>query len=242
METNVNEIADGIYRFSTYTDEIPGGFTFNQFLVRGEQPLLFHTGLKGSFPLVREAMGTVMPVEQLRYVSFGHWEADESGALNQWLEAAPDAELAVGSLGVMISGGDQAMRPPRPPLADGEVLDLGGKRMRWMDTPHVPHGWDAGVWYEETTGTLLCGDLLTHGGATAALTEDDVVGPAMAAEDMFQATSLTPLTGPTIRRLADLQPKTLAIMHGASFSGHCAGALRALADDYEVRLQKALAG
>jgi flavorubredoxin len=241
METNVNEIADGIYRLSTYTDEIPGGFTFNQFLVKGEQPLLFHTGLKGLFPLVSQAVATVMPVDQLRYVSFGHWEADESGALNEWLAAAPSAELAVGTLGVMISGGDQAIRPPHPPLADGEVLDLGGKRMRWIDTPHVPHGWDAGIWYEETTGTLLCGDLLTHGGATPALTENDVVGPALAAEDIFRATSLTPMTAPTIRRLADLQPTTLAIMHGASFGGDCAGALRGLADDYEVRLQKALA-
>jgi flavorubredoxin len=242
METQVNEIADGIYRLSTYTDEIPGGFTFNQFLVKGEQPLLFHTGLKGLFPLVSEAVANVMPVDQLRYVSFGHWEADESGALNEWLDAAPNAELAVGALGVMISGGDQAMRPPHAPLGDGEVLDLGGKRMRWIDTPHVPHGWDAGIWYEETTGTLLCGDLLSHTGSVPAVTENDVVGPASAAEDMFHSTSLTPMTAPTIRRLADLEPTTLGIMHGASFAGDGGGALRALADDYEVRLQKALAG
>jgi len=242
MTTAVDEIADGIYRFSTYTDEIPGGFTFNQFLVKGDDPLLFHTGLKGLFPLVSEAVATVVPVEQLRYVSFGHWEADESGALNEWLQAAPNAELAVGTLGVLISGGDQAMRPPRAPLADGDVLDLGGKRMRWIDTPHVPHGWDAGVWYEEATGTLLCGDLLSHTGAVPALTEDDVVGPAAAAEDMFNATCLTPMTASTIRRLAELAPRTLAIMHGASFSGDGGAALHTLADDYEVRLQKAIAG
>jgi flavorubredoxin len=240
METNVNEIADGIYRLSTLTDAVPGGFTFNQFLVTGEQPLLFHAGLKGLFPSVSAALGTVVPVEQLRWISFGHWEADESGALNQWLEAAPNAELAVGTIDTMLSGNDQAIRPPRS-LADGEVLDLGGKRVRWIDTPHVPHGWDAGLLYEETTGTLLCGDLFTQGGDTAT-TDGDIVGPAAALEDMMSATSLTPRTAPTIRGLADLQPSTLALMHGPSFAGDCAGALRTLANDYEVRLQKALAG
>ena len=240
METSVDEIADGIYRLSTYTDQIPGGFTFNQFLVSGEQPFLFHTGLRGSFPFVSEALATVCPLEELRFVSFGHWEADESGAMNLWLQAAPRAEVAVGPLGVMISGGDQADRPPRQ-LTDGEVLDLGGKRIRWIDTPHVPHGWDAGLVYEETTGTLLCGDLLTHTGAVPALTEGDVVGPASAAEDMFHSTSLTPMTAPTIRRLAELEPTTLGIMHGSSYSGDGGAALRAIADDYEVRLQKALA-
>jgi glyoxylase-like metal-dependent hydrolase (beta-lactamase superfamily II) len=160
--------------------------------------------------------------------------------MNLWLQAAPRAEVAVGPLGVMISGGDQADRPPRQ-LNDGEVLELGGKRVRWIDTPHVPHGWDAGLVYEETTGTLLCGDLLSHTGPVPALTEDDVVGPASAAEDMFRSTSLTPMTAPTIRRLADLEPSTLGIMHGASFSGDGGAALRAIADDYEARLQKAMA-
>jgi flavorubredoxin len=240
--TRTDEIAEGIYRLSTYTDAVPGGFTFNQFLVRGDEPLLFHTGLKGLFPLISEALAKIMPIEDLRYVSFGHWEADESGALNDWLGAAPRAELAVGSLGVMISGSDQAMRPPRAPLGDGEVLDLGGKRLRWIDTPHVPHGWDAGVWYEETTSTLLCGDLLSQAGSVPALTDGDVVGPASAAEDMFHSTCLTPMTAPTIRRLADLQPVTLAIMHGASFLGDGATALRAMADDYDSRLRKAMTG
>jgi hypothetical protein len=141
----------------------------------------------------------------------------------------------------MLSGNDQADRPPRV-LADGEVLDVGGKRVRWIDTPHVPHGWDAGLLYEETTGTLLCGDLFTHAGDVPALTEGDIVGPAAMLEDMMQATCLTPMTAPTIRRLAELKPTTLGLMHGSSFSGDCAGALGALADDYEIRLQKALAG
>jgi flavorubredoxin len=240
METQVDEIADGVYRLSTFTDQVAGGFTFNQFLVRGEEPLLFHTGPRQMFPLVSEAVTKVIPLERLRWVSFGHWEADESGSLNLWLEAAPNAELSVGTLGTLISGMDQAARQPRTPLADGEVLDLGGKRIRWIDTPHVPHGWDAGIIFEETTSTLLCGDLFTHTGAGPALTENDVVGPASAAEDMCGATCLTAATAPTIRRLAGLSPRTLGIMHGSSYSGDCAGALEALADDYERRFEQSL--
>jgi len=239
-ETRVDEIADGVYRLSTFTDEIAGGFTFNQFLVAGEEALLFHTGLRRIFPLVAAAVARVIPPERLRWVSFGHWEADESGALDQWLDAAPRAELAVGVLGTLLSGTDQAARPPRPPLADGEVLDLGGKRLRWIDTPHVPHGWDAGLWFEETTATLLCGDLGSHGGAVPALTEGDVVGPAAAAEDMFRSTCLTAATGPTVRRLAGLAPRTLGIMHGASFAGDGAAVLGALADDYDRRFRASI--
>ena len=240
--TRIDEIADGIYRLSSYTDAVAGGFTFNQFLIAGEEDLLFHTGLRQLFPTVSTALSRVAPLDRLRWVSFGHWEADESGALNRWLEAAPRAEMAVGALGTLISGQDQADRPPRAPLADGEVLDLGGKRMRWIDTPHVPHGWDAGLWYEETTGTLLCGDLLTAAGPAQPVTSDDVVGPALAAEDMFHATCLTPATAPTIRRLAALEPRALGIMHGPSYVGDGASALQALADAYEEMLRKALAG
>jgi flavorubredoxin len=242
METQVDEIAAGVYRLSTFTDAVAGGFTYNQFLVTGEDALLFHTGPRRMFPLVSAAVAKVVPLDRLRWVSFGHWEADESGALNEWLEAAPHAEVAVGTLGTLISGTDQTSRPPRPPLADGELLDLGGKRMRWVDTPHVPHGWDAGVLFEETTATLLCGDLFTHVGAVGALTENDVVGPAGAAEDIFGATCLTAATAPTIRRLATLAPRTLGIMHGASFAGDGAAALEALADDYDRRFRASLAG
>jgi flavorubredoxin len=240
METQTDEIAAGVYRLSTFTDAVAGGFTFNQFLITGDEALLFHSGPRQMFPLVSAAVAKVIPLERLRYVSFGHWEADESGALNQWLEAAPTAEVAVGTLGTLLSGHDQAIRPPRMPLADGEVLDLGGKQVRWIDTPHVPHGWDAGLIFEETTSTLLCGDLLSHTGAVPALTENDVVGPAGAAEDMFGATCLTAATAPTIRRLAGLAPRTLAIMHGSSFTGDCAAALGALADDYERRFQASI--
>jgi len=240
METQVDEIAAGVYRLSTFTDAVAGGFTFNQFLVAGDDALLFHSGPRQTFPLVSAAVTKVIPLTRLRWVSFGHWEADESGALNQWLEAAPNAELAVGTLGTLLSGHDQAMRPPRPSLADGEVLDLGGKQVRWIDTPHVPHGWDAGLIFEETTSTLLCGDLFTHTGAVPPLTENDVVGPAGAAEDMFGATCLTAATAPTIRRLAGLAPTTLGIMHGSSFTGDCAATLGALADDYERRFEASL--
>jgi len=238
MQTTVTEIADGIYRLSTLTDAVPGGFTFNQFLVHGDEPLLFHTGPKGLFGPVSQALDTVVPVETLRWVTFGHWEADESGALNDWLTAAPHAELAVGTIGTMLSGNDQAIRPPRS-LADGEVLDLGSRRVRWMDTPHVPHGWDAGLLFEETTRTLLCGDLFSQTGDTSIIT-GDIVGPAAALEDIMGATSLTPRTAPTIRRLADLRPSTLALMHGPSFSGDGASALLVLADDYKARLEKEL--
>jgi flavorubredoxin len=240
MKTNVDEVAAGIYRLSTLTEAVPGGFTFNQFLVAGDEPLLFHTGPRQLFPLVAEGLGKIIALDRLRWVSFGHWEADESGALNQWLQAAPQAELAVGALATMLSGTDQADRPPRT-LAHGEVLDLGGKRMRWLDTPHVPHGWDAGLLYEETTRTLLCGDLFTHLGDGPALTESDVVGPAAAAEDTFGATCLTPTTAPTIRGLAELQPRMLGLMHGASFVGDGAAQLEALANDYERRLERQLA-
>jgi flavorubredoxin len=237
--TVVDEIADGIYRLSTWVPDVapPAGFTFNQFLVAGEEPLLFHTGPRGMFPLVSEAVARVMPVERLRWITFGHVESDECGSMNEWLAAAPQAEIAHGVIGCLVSLNDLADRPPRA-LADGEVLDLGGKRVRHLDTPHVPHGWEARVLFEETTGTLLCGDLFTQVGKKVT-TEDDIVEPAGFAEDLFKASSLAPSSGATVRRLADLAPTTLALMHGPSFSGDCAGALKALADDYDVRVAAA---
>ena len=240
METRVSEIADGIYRLSTFVPEIaaPAGFTFNQFLIDAEQPLLFHCGPRAMFPSVSAAVAKVLPPEQLRWVAFGHVEADECGSMNAWLAAAPRATVAHGAIGCMVSLSDLADRPPRA-LADGEVIDLGGKRIRHLDTPHVPHAWEARVLYEETTGTLLCGDLFTHIGNGPAVTSSDIVGPAAAAEDAFRATCLTPSTAPTIRRLAALAPRTLALMHGSSFTGDCAAALAALADDYARRLAAA---
>jgi len=230
METTVQEIADGIYRFSTHVPEIvpPAGFTFNQFLVKGDEPFLFHCGHRQMFPLLSAALARVMPVDQLRWISFGHVEADESGAMNQWLAAAPRAEIAFGRTGCMVSVNDLADRPPRA-LVDGEVVDLGGKRLRYLSTPHVPHNWESGLFYEEETGTLLCGDLFTHLGNGPAITANDILGPAIAAEEVFHASALSPDTGTTLHRLAGLQPKTLALMHGSSFNGNCAAALDALA-------------
>jgi flavorubredoxin len=235
--TDVNEIADGIYRISTFVPEVgPTGFTFNQFLVDAEEPLLFHTGARGMFPLVSEAIATVTPVERLRWIMFGHFEADECGAMNQFLAAAPNAQVAHGALGCMVSIDDQADRAPRPLAAD-EVIDLGGKRIRNLDTPHVPHGWDAHSIIEETTNTLFCGDLMSQVGQGPAITGDDLLPAAAQAEDMFQSTCLTPQTARSIRAMADLAPARLAIMHGSSFEGDCAVALQGLADDYDRRLQ-----
>jgi flavorubredoxin len=242
METRIDEIAAGIYRLSTFVPEIapPAGFTFNQFLVLGEEPLLFHAGLRRMFPSVHAALARLIPPERLRWITFGHYEADECGAMNHWLAVAPRAEVAQGRTGCLVSLNDTADRAPRI-LADGEAIDLGGgKRVRYLDTPHIPHGWDAGVLYEEGTGTLLCGDLFTHVGDGPALTEADVVGPAIAAEDLFRFSSLHPGMGTTIRRLATLKPRRLALMHGSSFAGNGAAALCALADDYDRRVRDAL--
>ncbi|WP_040491149.1 MBL fold metallo-hydrolase [Ilumatobacter nonamiensis] len=235
-DTLIDEIADGIYRLSTFVAEVgPTGFTFNQFLIDDDDPLLFHTGQRMLFDSVSEAVATVVPIETLRWITFGHIEADECGSMNQFLAAAPRAEVAHGALGCMVSLNDLADRPPVP-LANGQVLELGTHRVRHIDTPHVPHGWEARVLFEETTGTLLCGDLLTQLGQGPALTSNDVLAAAAQAEDVFGASCLTPTTAPTIRALADLDPNTLAVMHGSSVTGDCSGALRGLADDYERRL------
>lgn len=234
MHTDVAEIADGIYRLSTFVPEVsPSGFTFNQFLVVGDDPLLFHTGPRAMFPLVAEAVATVVPVDSLRWVTFGHVEADECGSMNMWLTASPRAEVAHGALGCDVSLNDLCDRPPRA-LADGEVIDLGGKRVRHIDTPHLPHGWESRVLFEETTGTLLCGDLFSQVGRGPALTTDDIVEPAMAAEAMFRQTCLAPDTGRRLRALGDLEPATLAVMHGSSYRGDGRKALYELATGYEA--------
>ena len=230
METKTHEIADRVYRFSTAVSGIgPEPFTFNQFLIDAEQPMLFHLGQRGFFPLISEAVARVTPLARLRYLAFGHVEADECGSLNQWLAAAPNAEVVHSQLACQISLNDLADRPPRP-LANGETIDLGGRTVRWIDTPHVPHGWEAGALYDETHRTLFCGDLLTHGGDGPAITDADITGPACAMEDMFHAMTMAPATASILRSLADLSPTTLALMHGSSYRGDGATALRRLAD------------
>lgn len=229
METKTDEIAEGVYRFSTAVTGIGSEpFTFNQFLIDADAPMLFHLGQRGFFALVSAAVARVIPLDRIRYLSCGHVEADECGALNHWLAAAPHAEIVHGQTACMVSLNDLADRPPRA-LADGEVIDLGGRRMRWIDTPHVPHGWEAGVMWEETASTLFCGDLLTHGGDGPAITEADVSAPAIAMEAMFHAMTMSPNTSAVLNRLADLGPARLALMHGSSFRGDGAGALRTLA-------------
>jgi flavorubredoxin len=238
METRVDEIAERIYRLSTFLPAVgPSGLTFNQFLVDAEQPLLFHCGQRALFPAVSRAAARVMDLRRLRFIAFSHVEADECGALGEWLDAAPSATVTHGAIGCAIWLNDQSPRPPRA-LGDGEVLDLGGRRVRRLDTPHVPHCWDAGLLYEETTGTLFTSDLFTHAGDPPAVTEGDIMGPAVTAEKQFGYTGVTRATGATIRRLAGLAPRTLAVMHGSSFSGAAAPLLDSLAGFYDELLQR----
>jgi flavorubredoxin len=238
METRVDEIADRIYRLSTFVPDIgPTGFTFNQFVINADDPAIFHTGPRAMFPSVSEAVASLLPLERLRWIMFGHLEADECGAMNLFLAAAPNAQIAHTAIGCMVSINDLADRNPEPIANDG-TIDLGGRRIRSIDTPHVPHGWDAHVIYEETTRTLFCGDLLTQVGDGPALTGGDLIDAAVQAEEMFGATCLTPQTAPTIRRLADLNPTTLAIMHGSSYNGDAGKTLHAIADHYEHQLDR----
>ena len=240
METQIDEIADGIYRLSTYVTDVapPKGFTYNQFLIKGEAPMLFHLGHRKMFPSISEAVAKVLPLATLRWLGFSHVEADECGALGEWLAAAPGATVAHTTIGCRIWVGDATDRAPRA-LSDNEVTDLGGKRVRHLATPHLPHGWDAGLLYEETTGTLFCSDILAHFGKVSAVTGSDIVTPAIDGENRTRAISVTPGTVPALRRLAELRPKTLALMHGASFTGDTVAALGAFADHFDGQLRAA---
>lgn len=236
METTTTEVADGVFRFATFLPD--AGIEFCQFLVRGDEPLLFHTGPRAMFDLVRSAVDQVLPAESIRWIAFGHVESDECGSMNDWLALAPRAEVAAGGLATMVNLADLADRPPHV-LGDGDVLDIGGHRLRHIDTPHVPHCWDARVLFDETTSTLFCGDLFTSFGVAAGITEDDLVEGALAAEDAFGATCLTPTTGATIRSLAACGAQVLAPMHAPAFHGDAAGQLAGLADAYDARVAAA---
>lgn len=229
--TNVVEVADGIYRISTPVHiEGGGGFSFNQYLIPDEEPLLFHTGPRKLFPLVREAVASVLPVEKLRYIGLSHVEADECGSLNEWLAAAPKSVPLCGTVAAMVSIDDLADRAPTR-LADGEILTLGKHRVRWFDTPHLPHAWDSGLLMEERTRTLLCGDLFTQGGADLPpVTESDILGPSEAFRHAMDYFSHTNKAREMLERLASAEPTTLACMHGSAWQGDGAGLLRALAD------------
>lgn len=231
--TNVQEVAEGIYRINTPV-AIPGagGFTFNQYLIAGDEPLIFHTGPRRMFPLVREAVASVIPVEKLRYIAFSHIEADECGSLNEWLAVAPQASPLCGAVAVMVSVSDLADRPPRA-LADGETLSLGNHTVRWLDAPHLPHGWECGYLVEAHTKTLLCGDLFTQPGADLpAVTESDILGPSEAFRQTMDYFSHTTHAGSLLEKLASTEPATLACMHGSAWHGDGAGLLRALAGEW----------
>jgi flavorubredoxin len=232
--TRVDEIAAGVYRISTPLPPsavpVPGGFSFNQFLVADDEPLLFHTGPRRIFPLTREAVGAVLPVERLRWVAFSHYEADECGALNEFLAAAPQATAACSFVAALTSIEDQAIRPPRA-LRDGEELSLGEHRVRWFDTPHLPHGWECGYGFEATTSTLLCGDLFTQAGAYGEpVTEADILGPSEAMRAPMDYFSHTRHARALLAKLASAKPRTLACMHGSAWTGDGEKLLGALAD------------
>jgi flavorubredoxin len=240
MTTHIDEIAHNIHRISTHVAAgPPGGITHNQFVLLGDQPLLFHTGFRSLFPVVREAVATLIDPARIRWISSGHASRpDEYGSLEQWLAIAPEAQPTHGRAGCFLCLADMSSRPPRP-LADGEVIDLGGLRVRWVDTPHVPGPWEAGVMFEETTSTLLCGDLFSRSGPAPATTTSDIVEAAIAHDQKMHGNALTPLTAPTLRRLAGLRPSVLALMHGPTFCGDGAAELTAFADYFETALRQA---
>lgn len=231
--TNIAEIAPGLFRISTPVppEAIPGGFTFNQFLLLDEQPLLFHTGPRRLFPLTLKAVQSVMPAERLRWIAFSHVEADECGALNDWLAVAPNAQPLCSQIGAMVSVADLADREPRG-MVDGETLSIGRRTLRWVDAPHVPHAMECGYLFDETDGVLLCGDLFAQPGNQLAPLTDSIDAVWQPSEMMRQGFPYAAVSngGQIVERLAQLQPKLLACMHGSSYRGDGGVLLRRLRD------------
>ena len=238
--TNVHEVATGIYRINTSV-EFPGGagaFNFNQYLIADDEPLLFHTGPRRMFPLVSEAIGKIVPLENLRYLAFSHFEADECGSLNEFLAVAPKAVPVCSRVAAMVSVDDVADRPALP-LADGEILKLGRHELRWFDTPHLPHAWECGLMMELHTRTLLCGDLFTQGGTgETPLTESDILGPSEAFRSPMDYYAHSPDTGAMLERLAAERPTVLACMHGSAWRGDGATLLRDLGKSLDRTMTK----
>lgn len=232
MQSMVTEIARDTFRISTFNADY--GIQFNQFLIRDDEPFLMHTGFQKMFPVTLEGATSIIDPSKLRWIGFSHFEADECGALNEWLGVAPHAQALCSFVGAMINVNDFAVRPSRP-LAEGEVLQTGRHRLRFLSTPHVPHCWDAGLFFDEAEKTLLCSDLFFQPGDPEAITESDVVGRARDAihanltGPMAQDMPYTPYTDSTLQRLAALEPRTLAVMHGSSFRGDGGQAVRGLA-------------
>lgn len=229
--TTIAEISDQVYRIHTPVD-LAAGFSFNQYLILDDEPLLFHTGLRNMFPLVREAVSKVVDPKRLRYIAFSHVEADECGALNEWLATAPQASPVCGHIAAMTSITDLADRPPVA-LGDGDTLTLGRHTVKWLETPHLPHGWDAGYLMEIHTGTLLCGDLFTQGGKDLpVLTESDILESSESFRQSLDYFSHTPRTAALLDKLAQENPATLACMHGSAWKGDGAALLRALGERF----------
>jgi flavorubredoxin len=230
--TRIDEIANGIYRISTAVPPsvIPGGFTFNQYLIADDSPLLYHTGPRKMFPLVRAAIASVIPVESLRYIGFSHYESDECGSLNEFLEQAPKAEPLCSNIAKMVSVDDIASRPARA-LSDGEELSLGSHIVRWIDTPHLPHAWECGHLFESSTKTLFCGDLFTQGGHEhEPLTTQDILETSEAMRSGLDYFSQTRQVRELTEKLAATSPRVLACMHGAAWQGDGATLLLQLAE------------
>lgn len=231
-KARVTEIAPDHYLISIYVSEF--NLRFNHFLIKDEEPLLFHTGMKQMFPIVQESVARVIDPATLRWISFSHFEADECGALNEWLAVAPRAEPVCGLVGALVSVNDFAVRQART-LSHDEILKTGTFRLRFRQTPHVPHNWEAGLLFEEVTRTLLCSDLFSHEGDVEPMTESDIVGRAQRAliegqnGPFANAYPYTPLTESILYGLADLHPKQLALMHGSAYIGDGGRALRELA-------------
>jgi flavorubredoxin len=230
--TRVDEVAEGIYRISTPVSDIPGGFSFNQYLLTDDQPLLFHTGPRRMRSLVQEGISSVLDVADLRFIGFSHYESDECGSLAELLRLAPNAMPLCGQVNAMIN--DDCFDRPARVLADGETLSLGRHRVRWFDTPHLPHAWECGYLMEETTGTLLCGDLFTQGGADLPpLTSSDILGPSEAFRKRLDYYSHAKNVRPIMARLAAARPTTLACMHGSAWQGDGGRLLNALAESLD---------
>jgi len=239
MESNIMEIAPDIYRISTFHPDF--GIQFNQFLIKDDEPFIMHTGMKKMFAVTREAVASLIEPAKLRWIGFSHFESDECGALNELLNIAPNAQAVCSFVGAMVTVNDFADRPARA-LADNEVLAIGSHRLKFLATPHLPHGWDAGLFFEERDKTLLCSDLFFHPGDPEPLTESDVVGRASMSITESMAGPLandmpyTPYTDATLRRFADLEPRTLALMHGTSFRGDGRRAILDLAGVIQEKL------
>jgi flavorubredoxin len=228
--TNIEEIEAGIYRINTPVQAVPGGFSFNQYLVVDDEPLLFHTGPRAFFPVVSQAIQHVLPLEKLRWLALSHFEADECGALNELLAVAPAAQPVCSAIAALVSVNDFASRPARG-MQGGETLRTGRRTLRWVDAPHLPHAWECGYFFDESSQTLLCGDLFTQPGAdTPALTEGDILGPSEVFRGVMDYYSHTAHARSLLEKLGALEPRTLACMHGSAWRGDGRKLLAALAD------------